>query len=143
MLKYFALVLCVTALAAEVPDSKAAGVGIVLGVEGESIVVKRILPDSPAAAHKGIVVGDKIVAVAQDKEAPVQLQGVKLAQAVPLLRGAPGTTVRLTIVRAGEADSQARVVSMRFLVEENSGQTHLSATLHPAHSVRQPIGNPC
>ena len=111
MLKYFALLLWVTARAAEVPDSKTAGVGVVLGVEGEHIIVKGILPDSPAAAQKSMRVGDKIVAVAQDKEAPVHLQSGKLAQAVPLLRGAPGTTVRLTIVPAGEDSSQARVVS--------------------------------
>jgi thiol-disulfide isomerase/thioredoxin len=108
-LKYLALVLWVTARAAEVPGSKTAGVGVVLGVAGENIIVKDILPDSPAAAQKSMHVGDKIVAVAQDKEAPVQLQN--LAQAVPLLRGAPGTTVRLTIVPAGEDSSQARVVS--------------------------------
>ena len=111
MLKYFALLLWVTARATEVPDSKTAGVGVVLGVEGEHIIVKGILPDSPAAVQKSMRVGDKIVAVAQDKEAPVHLQSGKLAQAVPLLRGAPGTTVRLTIVPAGEDSSQARVVS--------------------------------
>ena len=96
MLKYFALVLWVTARAAENPDSRTAGVGVVLGEEGQNIIVKGILPDSPAAAQKSIHVGDKIVSVAQDKESPVQLQSGKLAQAVPLLRGAPGTTVRLT-----------------------------------------------
>ncbi|PYJ82847.1 MAG: hypothetical protein DME22_17265 [Verrucomicrobia bacterium] len=112
-LKYLALVLWLTATAhaAEVPSDKTAGVGVVLGVDGQHIVVRRILPDSPAAAQKSIHVGDKILAVAQEREAPVQLQGVKLAQAVPLLRGAFGTTVRLTIVPAGEDDSQARVVS--------------------------------
>jgi hypothetical protein len=30
------------------------------------------LPDSPAAAHKNIHVGDRIMAVAQGKEPPVQ-----------------------------------------------------------------------
>ncbi len=111
MLKYFALVLWVTAHAASVPDSKTSGVGVVLGVEGQSIIVKGILPDSPAAAQKSMRVGDKIVAITQDKEAPVQVQSGKLAQAVRLLRGAPGTMVHLTIVPAGEDNSQARVVS--------------------------------
>jgi thiol-disulfide isomerase/thioredoxin len=111
MLKYVALVLWVTARAAEVPDSKTAGVGVVLGVQGQDIIVKGILPDSPAAAQKSLHVGDKLVAVAQDKETPVQIQSRNLAQAVGLLRGAPGTTIHLTVVPAGEDNSHARVVS--------------------------------
>jgi len=114
MLKYLVfvrLVLCLTASAAEVPDSRTAGVGVVLGVEGQNIIIRSILPDSPAAAQKSMRVGDKIVAIAQDKEPLVQFQSGQLAQAVRLLRGAPGTTVRLIIVPAGEDDSHTRVVS--------------------------------
>lgn len=111
MLRYLPLVLWFSVRAADVPNSKTAGVGVVLGAEAKYIVVKRILPDSPAAAQKSMRVGDKIVAVAQDNEAPVQLQSGKLAQAVRLLRGAPGTTVRLTIVPSGEDIPQTRVVS--------------------------------
>ena len=112
MLKYLALFLCLAARAAENPDARTGGIGIVLAAQGQEIVVKRILPDSPAAAQKSLHVGDRILAVAQDKELPVQLQGGNLAQAVPLIRGPEGTTVRLTIVPAGEDDSQARVVSL-------------------------------
>jgi len=111
ILKYLVLALWLTMRAAEVPGYGPAGVGVVLGVEGQNIVAKRILPDSPAAAQKDIHVGDKIMAIAQDKEPPVQVRGGKLAQAVPLLRGPVGTRVHLTIVSAGEDDSRARVVS--------------------------------
>src|SRR5436190_250078 len=111
ILGYLALVLWLTAGAAEVGSDKTAGVGVVLGVEGENIVVKRILPDSPAAAQKDIHVGDRILAVAQDKAPAVQVQGGKLAQALDLFRGPKGTTVRLTIVPFGEDDSRVRVVS--------------------------------
>jgi len=111
ILKYLVLALWLTMRAAEVPGYGPAGGGVVLGVEGQNIVVKRILPDSPAAAQKDIHVGDKIMAIAQGKEPPVQVRGGKLAQAVPLLRGPVGTRVHLTIVSAGEDDSRARVVS--------------------------------
>ena len=111
ILGYLALVLWLTARAAEVASDKTAGVGVVLGVEGENIVVKRILPDSPAAAQKDIHVGDRILAVAQDKALAVQVRGGKLAQALDLFRGPKGTTVRLTIVPFGEDDSRVRVVS--------------------------------
>lgn len=109
--KHLALILWLTADAAEVPRDDTAGVGVVLGVEGQNIVVKRILPDSPAAVQKSIHVGDWIMAVAQDKEPAVQVHGGNLAQAVHLLRGPKGTTVRLTIGPSGENDSRVQVVS--------------------------------
>ncbi len=109
MLKLTALILSLALNAAEVPRD--GGVGVVLGVEGQNIVVKRILPDTPAAAQHDLQVGDRILAVAQDKEPAIQVESGKLAQAIPLLRGPKGTTVRLTILSAGEDKSQARVVT--------------------------------
>lgn len=100
---------CVTCVA---QGASTAGVGLILGVDGQDIVVRAIVPDSPAAARNTLQAGDKIIAVAQEKEIPVQLHGVKLAEAVSLVRGAAGTTVRLTVVPSGGDDSQAVVVSL-------------------------------
>jgi thiol-disulfide isomerase/thioredoxin len=111
ILNHLAWVLWFTGCLVEAQGENTAGVGLVLGVDGQHIIVRNILPNSPAAAQSTLRVGDRIVAVAQGAEAPVELKGGKLAQAVPLLRGATGTTVRLTIVPAGEDDSQARVVT--------------------------------
>ena len=109
MLKLTALILSLALNAAEVPRD--GGVGVVLGVEGQNIVVKRILPDTPAAAQHDLQVGDRILAVAQDKEPAIRVESGKLAQAIPLLRGPKGTTVRLTILSAGDDKSRARVVT--------------------------------
>src|SRR5205823_1146300 len=73
LIRYFALALWLTVSAAEAPGYETGGVGVVLGVEGRYIVVKSILPDTPASAQKDIHVGDKILAVAQDKALPVQV----------------------------------------------------------------------
>ena len=89
-----------------------AGIGVALGVDGEYLVVKSIVPDSPAAAQKDIHVGDRIIAINQGTGPAVQVQAGKLAQAVALIRGPAGTTVRLTIVPAGADDSRAQVVSI-------------------------------
>jgi hypothetical protein len=101
-----------SAKAAEEPSDEIAGVGVVLGPEGENISVRGIVPNSPAAAQKDIHVGDRIMAVAQAQGPAVQVQSGELAQAVALIRGPKGTAVRLTIVPSGEDDSRARVVSL-------------------------------
>ena len=86
-------------------------IGVELRVDGENIVIQEIVPGLPAAAQKDIHVGDRIIAVAQDTGPAVPVQGGKLAQAVALIHGPAGTTVRLTLVSSGEDDSHARVVS--------------------------------
>jgi len=96
---------------AEAPSTPIAGIGVALRVDGENIIVGDIVPDSPAATQKDIHVGDRILAVAQGTGPAVQVQSGKLAQAVALIRGTAGTTVRLTIVSSGEDDSRARIVS--------------------------------
>lgn len=122
--KYPAMALLLTAGAAAVggdepgpypiapPPAELGGIGVELGTKGSNIVVMSIVPDSPAAAQKGIHVGDWIMAVAQDNEPAVQIQSGNLKQAQSLIRGPRGTTVRLTIVPLGEDDPQPRVVSL-------------------------------
>jgi hypothetical protein len=100
------------ATTAKAPGDAIAGIGIVLGVEGQYFVVKEIIPDSPAAAQKDLKAGDRIIAIAQGQEPAVPVQVGKLAQAVAMIRGPAGTTVRLTIVPVGQDDSHARVVSL-------------------------------
>jgi PDZ domain len=100
-----------SANAAEAPSDTIAGIGVVLGIDGDNIIVRGIVPDSPAAAQKDIHIGDRIMAVAQDKQPAVQVQSGQLAQAVAQIRGPKGTTVRLTISPAGENDSRVRVIS--------------------------------
>jgi len=54
MLKLTVLIFSLALNAAEVPRD--GGVRVVLGVEGKNIVVKRILPDTPAAAQHDLQV---------------------------------------------------------------------------------------
>jgi len=98
-----------TAGATAPAEDEAAGIGVELRVAGQSVVVSRIVPDTPAAAQKDLHVGDRIIAVTQDRGPAVQVQN--LMQMVRSIRGPKGTTVRLTIIPSGEDDSHARVVS--------------------------------
>ena len=109
-LKYLVLVFWLTASAAETDDN-VAGVGVVLGVDGQHIIIRQILPDTPAASQPDVHVGDRITAIAQDKEAAVQVRNGDLRRALSLLRGPKGTIVHLTILPSGEDNSHVRVVS--------------------------------
>jgi PDZ domain len=97
---------------AESPEETIIGIGVVLRGEGQNIIIQEIVPDSPAAAQKDIHPGDRIVAVAQDRGPAVPVESGKIAQAVTLIHGPAGTTVRLTIVPSGESGAHARVVSL-------------------------------
>jgi carboxyl-terminal processing protease len=88
------------------------GIGVELRVDGENIVIGDIVPGLPAAAQKDIHVGDRIIAVAQDTGPAVPVHGGQLAQAVALIHGPVGTTVRVTLVSSGKDDAHARVVSL-------------------------------
>jgi len=106
----FPLLLWLTASAAQPADNEFVGdefvgVGLVLKEERQNIVINRILPDTPAASQKELHVGDRIVAVAQDKEPAVQVTNI--VQAARAMRGPKGTIVRLRIIPAGEDDSHA------------------------------------
>jgi peroxiredoxin len=104
-----AMIIAQTGSAAVSAETGFIGVGLQLRAEGQAIVINSILPDSPAALQKGVHDGDRIIAVAQDKEPAVQVTNIM--QAGRLIRGPKGTTVHLTIVPAGEDDSHVRVVS--------------------------------
>src|SRR5439155_516873 len=82
-----------------------------LAVDGEQIVVKKVAPDGAAAASKDLHENDRITAVSQGDKPPVSVAGKKLGDVVAMIRGAKGSTVRLTIVPAGKAEADARVVS--------------------------------
>lgn len=94
------------------PSRPVTGIGVKLRVESENLVVDGIVPDSPAAEQKDLHVGDRIMAIAQESGPAVPVETDKLAQAVARIRGLAGTTVRLTVVSAGEDTSRARVISL-------------------------------
>ena len=96
----------------QAPSRPMTGIGVELRVEGESLLVDGIVPDSPAAAQKDLHVGDRILAIAQESGPAVPVDTGKLAQVVARIRGPAGTTVRLTVVSAGEDASRPRVISL-------------------------------
>jgi len=95
----------------DLPLPPVVGIGVALGVRGTNIIITAILDKSPAAAQHELHVGDRILAVAQGANTPVPLHTTNLAAVATLISGAPGTTVRLTVVSQKEDPARAHVLS--------------------------------
>ena len=85
------------------------GIGAELMSEDGYCVIHRLLPGGPAEKGKLLKENDRIIAVAQSNQPPVDVVDMSLNKAVQLIRGPKGTEVRLTIIPAG-ADSSARKI---------------------------------
>lgn len=85
------------------------GIGATLQKEGENIKVVEIIPGGPSWKQKELQVGDIITQVAQGNEEPVDIVNMSLNDAVRLIRGEKGTTVRLTVKKP---DGQTTVISI-------------------------------
>ena len=72
------------------------GLGIEVGMEAG--VVKVISPiDNTPASKAGVKAGDYIIKINNE-----QIQGKSLIEAVNLMRGPPGSSIKITIMRKGQ-----------------------------------------
>jgi carboxyl-terminal processing protease len=88
------------------------GIGAELVSEDGYCTIRRLLPGGPAAKSKKIKEKDRIIAVAQGDQSPVDVVEMNLTKAVQLIRGPKGTEVRLTVIPADEDASAANVISL-------------------------------
>ena len=84
---------------------KLQGIGASLLADGEYIKVDHLLPGGPADRDplKQLHADDRITGVAQGNGDMVDVVGWRLTDVVALIRGTPGTPVRLQILPAGAA----------------------------------------
>jgi len=85
------------------------GIGAVLRAEDGFTNIQSLVPGGAAFKTGKLKVDDKIIAVAQGAEAPVDVIDMDLREVVKLIRGTRGTEVRLTIMR-DEADKSVQLV---------------------------------
>ena len=88
------------------------GIGAVLKSEDGYTKIVSLVPGGPADMSRQLKVNDRVVAVAQGDEEPVDVVDMKLNKVVEQIRGAKGTKVRLTVIPASAADSSVRKVVM-------------------------------
>ncbi|MCU7847677.1 MAG: S41 family peptidase [Candidatus Thiodiazotropha sp. (ex Lucinoma kastoroae)] len=94
------------------------GLGIEVGLEDDFVKVISPIDDTPAQ-RAGVRSGDLIVRL---DETPVK--GLSLNEAVALMRGKPGTTLDLTIIRKGE-EKPIKISVIRDIIRVASVKSRL------------------
>ncbi len=86
------------------------GIGATLTLDDAGYTtITDLIPSGPAAKSKKIKIKDRIVAVAQGTNEPVDVKDMPLNHVVEKIRGQKGTEVRLTIIPASAVDPSTRV----------------------------------
>jgi RNA polymerase sigma factor (sigma-70 family) len=88
----------------EKPLLELVGIGVALSAHGDLLAITKVM-EGGGAAKAGIVLGDKVAKVDGVSVTELGLDG-----AVARIRGAPGTTVRVTIVRVQGGETVELVV---------------------------------
>jgi len=96
-------------------SGKFEGIGARLQKRTEGIKIVEIISGGPVWRDKQIEVGDEILKVGQKGEPPVSIVGMRLDDAIKLIKGAKGTVVDLTMRKV---DGSVEVISItRDIVE--------------------------
>lgn len=100
---------------------KLEGIGALLRSEDGFVKVESIIPGGAASKLPEVLKlkpNDKIIAVAQGSEEPVDVIDMDLREVVKLIRGKKGTEVRLTIIREAEVTGKQSRLEIPIIREE-------------------------
>jgi carboxyl-terminal processing protease len=89
------------------------GIGAALSSEDGYTIVEEIIPGGSAARSKLVRPRDKIIAVQQEGQKPVNVIDMDLQDVVKLIRGKKGTKVTLTILRQSDQLERLEVTLVR------------------------------
>lgn len=93
------------------------GIGAVLRTEDGFTVIQSLVPGGQADKQNILRPKDKITAVAQDGEEPVDVIDMDLRDVVGMIRGPKGTKVTLTILREGKETKSFDVTIVRDKID--------------------------
>jgi len=102
------------------------GIGARLQKKPEGAKVVEVISGGPVWRLKSLEVGDEILKVGQDGEEPIDIVGMRLDDAIKLIKGPKGTVVDLTIRKV---DGTVEVVSITRDVVELQESYAKSATV--------------
>jgi carboxyl-terminal processing protease len=84
------------------------GIGATLETEDGYCKIHELIPGGPAMRSGQLKPGDRILAVAQARGESVDVSNMPLSRTVELIRGPKGSTVRLTLLPVGAAESEPK-----------------------------------
>jgi carboxyl-terminal processing protease len=93
------------------------GIGVALSERDGYSVVEQVIPGGAADRAGELRPQDRIVAVAEDGETPVDIIDMPLRDVVNRIRGKKGTRVHLTVVREGEKAERFHVAIVRDKID--------------------------
>ncbi len=99
-------------------SGKLEGIGATLQYKNGEIKVVKIIPGGAAWRQGELEVGDVILKVAQDTAPPVSVVGMRLDDAVRLIRGPKGTKVRLTVRKVDGTIKEITIVRDVVIIED-------------------------
>jgi len=117
------------------------GIGATLGTENDYVTIKSIVPGGPADKSHEISPDDRIVAVAQGKEGEFQnVIGWRIENAIALIRGTKGTTVRLQILPKGSnVAAKPKVVELvreKIILKDQSAKEEIKTYISNGKTIK-------
>jgi len=105
------------------------GIGAVLQLEDEFTKIVRIVPGGPADQQGSLAAEDKIIGVAQDDDAMVDVIGWRLDDVVDLIRGKKDSRVRLEIIpgtsEGGDKTTVVSIIRDKVKLEEQAAKSEV------------------
>jgi carboxyl-terminal processing protease len=93
------------------------GIGAVLSSDTGFTIIEELIPGGGAEKTGMLKPKDRIIAVAQEGEKPVNVIDMDLRDVVSMIRGKKGTRVTLTILRPGQSKDRFTVTIMRDKID--------------------------
>jgi carboxyl-terminal processing protease len=117
------------------------GIGALLGNTGEYVQIQRLISGGPAEKSGLLAAQDRLVAIAQGDDEPVDVVGWRTDEVAEIVRGPAGSTVRLSILKRdspeGSPPAVVTLVREAVALEEKAASSQIldvvdasGATLH-------------
>jgi carboxyl-terminal processing protease len=112
------------------------GIGAVLRSDDGYATIEEVIAGGPADLDKRLQPGDKILAVGQGTDKPVDAVYMKLDHVVDMIRGRKGSMVRLVIAPAGAAEG-----SVHKIIDIKRDEVSIKDSLASAHIIDHKLPN--
>jgi len=116
------------------------GVGATLESDDGYCTVKELITGGPAARSGRLQPGDRVVAVQQGRNEPVDIVDMPLHKAINLIRGPKGSRVRLTVIPASApGESVRKIVTLvrdEIKLEEQEAKAYIADMPWQGRTVR-------